>query len=280
MVRLDEKMEGHIMIKMVALDLDGTLLSSEKKISARNERVLKTLSNQGIKIVLCTGRPINAIWPYIEQLGLTGKSDYTITFNGALVIQNPDKEVLSKKGMSKRQLELLHDYCVEHDYPLDVLDFNAVYPITDLKESIYRQSLNAKIEFIPTDFDRLPDQDYSKAVMAKNPELLDQAVTNLTPEMYKQYHIVRSQTHILEFLEAGMDKAVGLESLLGHFGWSFENLMTFGDAENDLGMLGAAKVGVVMDNGKDDIKAQGTDVTVNNDQDGVAVFLEKYFDLN
>jgi HAD superfamily hydrolase (TIGR01484 family) len=59
------------MIKMIALDMDNTLLNSQKEISPRNEAVLKRLHEQGIKIVLCTGRPINAIWPYIEQLGLT-----------------------------------------------------------------------------------------------------------------------------------------------------------------------------------------------------------------
>lgn len=69
------------MIKMIALDLDNTLLNSRKEISARNEAVLKKLHEQGIHVVLCTGRPINAIWPYIEQLGLTAAEDYTITFN-------------------------------------------------------------------------------------------------------------------------------------------------------------------------------------------------------
>ena len=54
------------MIKMIALDMDNTLLNSQKEISPRNEAVLKRLHEQGIKIVLCTGRPINAIWPYIE----------------------------------------------------------------------------------------------------------------------------------------------------------------------------------------------------------------------
>ena len=68
------------MIKMIALDLDNTLLNSRKEISARNEAVLKKLHEQGIRVVLCTGRPINAIWPYIEQLGLTAAEDYTITF--------------------------------------------------------------------------------------------------------------------------------------------------------------------------------------------------------
>ena len=265
------------MIKMVALDLDGTLLTSDKKISERNERELRELATQGIKVVLCTGRPINAIWPYIEQLGLTNVDDFTITFNGALVIQNPQRQILTEQGITKEQLALLHDFGAEHKFPLDVLDFESVYPLTDLTPSVYQQMLNAKIEFIPTDFQQLAEHPYSKAVMASQPEVLDQAFAELTPEMFEHYHVVRSQPKILEFLDHDMDKAVGLKALLAHYGWTFENLMTFGDAENDLGMLKAAQVGVVMDNGLPAIKEQGTDVTLNNDEDGVAVFLEKYF---
>lgn len=98
------------MIKMVALDLDNTLLNSNKEISQRNERVLKQLHQQGIKVVLCTGRPINAIWPYIEQLGLTDPEDYTITFNGGLVINNESREHLFELGMKKSDLLPLFSY--------------------------------------------------------------------------------------------------------------------------------------------------------------------------
>ena len=84
---------------MVALDLDNTLLNSNKEISQRNEHVLKQLHQEGIKVVLCTGRPINAIWPYIEQLGLTDSDDYTVTFNGGLVINNESREHLFELRM-------------------------------------------------------------------------------------------------------------------------------------------------------------------------------------
>lgn len=265
------------MIKMIALDLDGTLLTTDKKISTRNERVLKNLSAQGIKSVLCTGRPINAIWKYIEQLGLTGVEDFTITFNGALVIQNPQRQILIRQGITKQQLTLLHEFGANNHLPLDVLDFQSVYPLSDLRPSIYQQMLNAKIDFIPTDFAQLKDEPYSKAVIASQPDVLNRAYKELTPAMFEHYHIVRSQPKILEFLDHDMDKAVGLRALLAHYHWTFDNLMSFGDAENDLGMLQAAQVGVVMDNGLPAIKEQGTDVTLNNDQDGVAVFLEKYF---
>lgn len=111
------------MIKMIALDLDNTLLNSDKEISTRNAAVLKQLHEQGIRVVLCTGRPINAIWPYIEQLGLTKPDDYTITFNGGLVINNASREHLFELGMEKADLMPLFEYIKAEKIPLNVLDF-------------------------------------------------------------------------------------------------------------------------------------------------------------
>ncbi len=80
------------MIKLVAPDLDNTLLTNDKKISQVNEQALKKLMAKCVKVVFSTGRgQINAIWHYIEQLGLTNDDDFTITFNGALVINNTSR---------------------------------------------------------------------------------------------------------------------------------------------------------------------------------------------
>ena len=74
-----------------------------------------------------------------------------------------------------------------------------------------------------------------------------------------------------------MDKVVGLEALLKYFGMDFSNLMAFGDAENDLGMIKNAEIGVVMENGQQPVKEAGDVITGNNDEDGVAQFVNKYF---
>ncbi|PWG00073.1 Cof-type HAD-IIB family hydrolase [Levilactobacillus bambusae] len=266
------------MIEMIALDLDETLLTTDKQISPKTAEALIKLHEAGKKIVLCTGRPINAIWKYIEQLQLTNDDDYTITFNGALVIQNTTKDVLARSGMSKTDLQPLYDFAKQNGNPLDVLDFEQVYPIADLTPSQYQQMLKAPMDFVPTDFENLPDQDYSKAVMSTNQEVLDEVADRLTPDMHKHYHIVRSQPKIMEFLADGMDKAVGLEQLLDHFDLTFANLMTFGDAENDLGMIEAAGDGVAMVNGTDQVKAAADDMTTfDNNHDGIAKYLKKAF---
>lgn len=263
---------------MVALDLDGTLLTSDKTISKGNEQALKAIHDDGVKVVLCTGRPINAIWRFIEQLGLTEEADYTITFNGALVVHNNDKAELAKSGIQKADLVPLHDFVKNQGAPLDILDFEQVYPMTDLKPSMYKQQFKGNIDFVPRSFDDLStDDEYSKAIVSDQPELLDKYQSNIDDDLRAKYHIVRSQPQIMEFLASGMDKVVGLEALLKHFGMDFSNLMAFGDAENDLGMIKNAEIGVVMENGQQPVKEAGDVITGNNDEDGVAQFVNKYF---
>lgn len=265
------------MIKMIALDLDNTLLNSNKEISEKNEEVLKKLHAKGIHVVLCTGRPINAIWPYIEQLGLTEPDDYTITFNGGLVINNVTKDHLFEMGMRKADLQPLFDYVTEEKIPLNVLDFERVYELNDYPGSIYRTVLK-HIEFKDIKMAELPDETYSKAVMAIPAEKLSGIIAKLPASLKENYHAVQSQPMIMEFLPKGVDKSVGLKALLGHFGADFSNLMSFGDADNDLGMIKAASQGIVMANGLPEVKKVATELTDTNDNDGVAKYCERYFE--
>ena len=264
------------MIKMIALDLDNTLLNNNKEISPRNERVLRKLHQQGIQVVLCTGRPINAIWPYIEQLGLTTPDDYTITFNGGLVINNLTKEHLFEFGMGKEDLAPLLKFVQDEKIPLNVLDFDQVYELNDFPGSIYRTVLK-HINFKPIASKDLPDKTYSKAVMAIPAEKLTPIIKGLPVTVTKHYHAVQSQPMIMEFLPTGVNKAVGLKVLLKHFGEDFGNLMSFCDADNDLEMIEAAAQGIVMANGLPQVKAAATAVTDSNEDDGVATYCERFF---
>ncbi|AMV63566.1 HMP-PP hydrolase (pyridoxal phosphatase) Cof [Pediococcus damnosus] len=269
------------MIKMIALDLDNTLLNSDKKISEANTAALKKLHKAGKAVVLCTGRPINAIWDWLKQLGLMNEKDYSVNFNGSLVIHNVDKKPLMEKGMKRDHFTHLHEFCEAHNYPLDILDFNGVYPINDLPLSGYEKRLGGNMHFLHVPFAKIPDVDYSKAVICTEPATLDKIVAEMPAQLSKEFHIVRSQPMILEFLKPGIDKGSALDVLLDHLGWTRENLMTFGDAENDLEMLASAGVGVSMANGTPEAKKTANHVTVlDNNHDGVADFLKTYFAKN
>jgi Cof subfamily protein (haloacid dehalogenase superfamily) len=266
------------MIKMIALDLDNTLLNSDKKISERNTKVLRSLHQKGIKVVLCTGRPINAIWNYIEQLGLTDPDDFTINFNGGLVVNNVTKQPLFSMGLKATDLQMVYDFAHQHDYSLDVLDFERVYEIMEMPRSLYKGTVK-HIEFRDANFTDLPmgDHPYAKMVMAMPAEQLKKIIPTIPESIHDHFNVVQSQPHILEFLPKGVDKSVGLKHLLNHFDMNYSNLMAFGDADNDLGMIKVAADGVVMENGLPEVKTVADHITTSNDDDGVAEYLEKHF---
>lgn len=181
-------------------------------------------------------------------------------------------------GLQASDLKLVYDFAHENGYPLDVLDFERVYEIMDMPRSVYKGTVK-HIEFKDSQFTDLPmgDHPYAKMVMAIPAEKLKKIIPTIPAHLKEHFNVVQSQPHILEFLPKGVDKSVGLKHLLDHFDWDFSNLTTFGDADNDLGMIKAAGDGVVMANGLPEVKAVADHLTASNDEDGVAVYLEEKF---
>ena len=108
------------MIKLVAIDLDGTLLNSQKEISLRNKQALMAAKQAGVKVVICTGRPLAAIGPYLEELGLQEEGDYSITFNGGLVQKNDTGAIIEKTLMPLEAIHELYQLATTLNMPFDV----------------------------------------------------------------------------------------------------------------------------------------------------------------
>ena len=108
-------------IKLIALDLDGTLLTSDKKISERNLAALKAAQTKGVKIVLTTGRPLKAMDFFLHELGTDGREDeYTITFNGGLVQRNTG-EILDKTVFSYDDVARIYEETDKINITLDAI---------------------------------------------------------------------------------------------------------------------------------------------------------------
>ena len=112
--------------------------------------------------------------------------------------------------------------------------------------------------------------------MIDEPEILQKAVDNLPQEVYDKYTVVRSTPYFLEFLNKAVNKGTGVELLAKHLGVNQEEIMTFGDAGNDLDMIVYAGMGVAMANGFDEVKEVANYITDSNENDGVAKAIEKF----
>ena len=103
------------MIKLITIDLDGTLLDNEKKISDNNKKAIKRCHDNDIKIVLSTGRPINGVMRYLEELGLTTKNDYVICYNGAKTFNVGTNEMVLSSTIDGKIVKELYNKSKEID---------------------------------------------------------------------------------------------------------------------------------------------------------------------
>lgn len=265
------------MYKLIALDMDGTLLSSDKKVSKRNEAALKKAEEKGVKVVLASGRPLIGLNRYLHELDLVKGEDFVLSFNGGLVQNTKTKEVVSKITLKGSDLKYIYD--ISKDLNINIHAFHAKEGLITPKSSkytIHEATLNG-IDFTIKDFHEVDDDDDIIKVMMIDPEeVLDPAIEKLPEEVYKKYSVFKSAPFFLEFTHKEVDKGLGLKKLSEHLGIKREEIIACGDAGNDLSMVKYAGLGVAMDNAIDEVKDAANFVTTSNDEDGVAKVIEKF----
>ncbi|GGE27447.1 Cof-type HAD-IIB family hydrolase [Streptococcus himalayensis] len=264
-------------IRLIALDLDGTLLNSEKQISRKNLAALRAAQEKGVKIVLTTGRPLKAMEFFLTELGLANQADeYTITFNGGLVQRNTG-EILDKTVFSQDDVARIFAETERLGLPLDAISEGTVYQIQSDQESLY-STCNPTLQFEKVAFaDLSSQQTYNKCVTAYTPEIVDAGLQKISKDLFDQYEIFKSRDILLEWSPKNVHKANGLEKLIAHLGIDRSQVMACGDEANDLSMIEWAGLGVAMGNAVEEVKEVAKVITpMTNDQDAVAWAIKEY----
>ena len=259
------------MYKLIAIDMDGTLLKSDKTVSDRTKKTLKEAREKGVNVVIATGRPIDGVSRYLEELDMLGENDYVLSYNGGLVLKTKSREIISKIALTGADLHYLHKLSEELGVNIHAFSTPKNSKYTEVEANIN----NIKIGI--NDYSKIED-DHSiiKVMMIDEPEVLQKAVDNLPKEVYEKYTVVRSTPYFLEFLNKEVNKGTGVKLLADHLGVKQEEVMTFGDAENDLDMIVYAGMGVAMANGFEEVKEAANYITDSNEEDGVAKAIEKF----
>lgn len=266
------------MIKLIAIDLDGTLLNEHKEITDETKKVLKQAKEIGVKVVLCTGRPLLGMAHYLDELDLKEAGDYGITYNGGLVQRTNTGEVLSQKTLTKVQIEELYQLTQSLEVPLNFIDLKQVYapPYPESYPSLYGGVMKA-LPFVSTTMDDLPtDAVFNKAVICTEVAHLDETIAKIPVEFTEKYTIMKSRPELLEILNKEVDKGRGLEVLCNLLEIHPDEVMALGDEENDLAMIRFAGLGVAMGNATDEVKSAAKFVTKTNRENGVAYAVKKF----
>lgn len=266
------------MIKLIAIDLDGTLLTDDKKISDRNKEILTKAKNQGVKVVICTGRPLISIHGYLDRLDLRDAGDFSITFNGGAVQKNDTGEELLACPLSLEEVQKMAKIMTELDLPLDIISNDTCIniPTSKSRKSIY-QSINPILKYVTIEAADLDKETiFNKMVVAADVDYLDEQLKSLPKEAYAEFNIMKSRDNLLEIIRPDVSKANGIDLLAKELGIKQSEVMALGDEENDESMIAYAGMGVVMANGNEELKKIAQFVTKSNEEDGVAYAVEKF----
>lgn len=258
-------------IKLVAVDIDGTLITKERQITPDVFDAIQEAKASGVKIVIATGRPIAGVKELLTQLKLDEPNNYVITFNGGLVQETATGKELVMETLS------YNDY-LDIEYLARKLGVHS-HAIT--KDGIYTSNRDigkytiheATLVGMPV-FYRTPEevaqQTFVKAMYIDEPDLLDAAIAKIPADFYERFTIVKSTPFYLEILKKTANKGTAVLHLAEQLGLSKEETMAIGDEENDRAMLEVVGTPVVMANGNPELKKIAKYITTSNEESGVA----------
>ena len=264
------------MKKIISLDIDGTLYTSDKKISPATKKALLRAQEKGCILVLASGRPTAGLVPIAEQLEMQKFHGMLLAYNGGVVIDfTTGKKIFSKEipnNLAKKLLKHLENLPVnpivddgETIFTTDAESFQVPY------ES---QSNHLKIKIVENVHDAV-NFSPAKVLIAAPEEILKKNIPAIKEPFKGELDFVLSAPFYLEATLPGISKADALKKACEVLKISTEDIIAFGDAQNDIPMFEVAGYGVAMGNACDELKKIAKEITSTNDEDGIARALEK-----
>lgn len=274
-------------IKLVALDLDGTLFNSQSVISKRNIDTIRKATDAGINVIISSGRPYNGL-PH-DPAKAAGMQ-YAITANGAAVYELGTKKCLYESCINDEVVIPITDYLLTKKVHVDVfIDGHGYSPIKCLEDAKYLCVPPSLKEYImntrtrvPSITDMIKENGTHVQKITLNFDVDENGKFYCRDEVFDyltsipQIDVVSGGYGNLEFTKKGVSKGVALVKLAEILGINIASTMAIGDSENDLAIIEAAGIGVAMKNATDLIKDTADYITDSNDEDGVATAIAKF----
>ena len=256
--------------KIIFIDIDGTLTNSDKEVSDKTIEVMQQIINKDIKVILCTGRWNTYAAQKSKEIGATS---ITISNSGNLVYDYEDNEIIYINEIKKEHLYGVFDYCNEHNFDCALNGIMKRFLNNDSNREGQKVSnideIDEPISELNIHMNTLEEAIEFKAYIDGDPFLgtgfISESVINYDPN---------SDNYEFDVFVKGAGKGDGIKALIDYLGIPLSQTMCFGDYINDYSMFKECDIKVAMDNGTDKLKELADYITLTNDADGVAAFLE------
>ncbi|HFH9837766.1 TPA: Cof-type HAD-IIB family hydrolase [Streptococcus suis] len=267
------------MIKLLALDMDGTLLNNRKELMKPQIDAIHQAVEAGVKIVLCTGRPLAGVKSFIKQLGFDAEEEFVIVNNGCSTHSTKDWSLIDWAELAPSDITHLNQLADGKELQISLFDVEDYFVLAEKANE--QVTLDASLVGMMPQPISLTEavsgqHRFFEAMFVGKPEVVERFEQTHRVHLEESYSTVRSLPYLLEILPNGASKASGLKQLADRLGILPEEIMAIGDANNDLEMLEFAGLGIAMGNANEQVKAIAQDITDTNENNGVAKAIAKY----
>ena len=260
------------MIKLVATDIDGTILGKSGEFTEGVKSCIKKLQENDVKVVIVTGRMHAAAKQIAERLNLDTP---VVSYQGGL-IKDKNNNILYEKYLPNDIVKQIITWGRMNNVHLNLYKNDILYSEQDDYE-IKTYSKYQNLEYIVEDFTKISHNNVHKllAIDYNDAERVTNWVDTMTKEL-PNLHICKSTPHFCEFSTLDATKYCAVKFLQNHWGFSDDEILTIGDQDNDIELLKAGGISVAMENGTDTLKQYADYVTDNVENDGFVKAIEKF----
>ena len=263
------------MIRMIVSDMDGTLLNSNLELSQETLEAIRGVRAKGIRFCIATGRPEQLLKEYITPLQM---EDPMIMYNGSVIGHPFQEEKLFELKLDTKDAKDIIEYCEENDiiympYTKDKIISKPNYRVAFFQER--NKKLDADLQTVfedIRDIDEIINNSINKILLIEN-DSEKYARIREKLDHYPQFEIATSQKGFIDINPAGASKGNALRVLAKHFGLTMDEIVVFGDQDNDVSMLEAAGTSVAMKNACQNAKDVADYIAESNNNNGVALWI-------
>jgi len=265
-------------LRVLALDVDDTLLHSDLSISRRTRSTIKQAEKDGATVVLASSRIPDSLERYARLLGLDKYPGYLICKNGALIMESDTGNIIHEARLEVGTALMICDLALAEDFPIQVFEDDIMYVSRKNEYTGEDQRITGIRQVVVENFRDMVAEGCHNLVIAGDPSVLTHVRIIIQNYMGKDITVFTSRPYFLEIMPKGTDKGSALAFISDILGVSAGEVMAIGDSMNDEAMIKWAGIGVALANADDNIKSIADLVMDStNDEDGVAEVIEKYF---
>ncbi|KAA0965479.1 HAD family phosphatase [Sporosarcina sp. ANT_H38] len=261
------------MYKMIAIDLDGTLLTDDFMISPDTVKAIQKAVEIGVIVTIATGRMFPSAKQFAQQLGINVP---LITYQGAIIKDTEEKEVMYERIIPPDIAQKLVDIACEKKIHLQVYQDDILYGASENDKLIsYAEAVKVPYTIEPN-LAKLAKHGFTKALFIEKPEYLDKLQGELRTLFGERAHIAKSKVDYLEVTHPEANKGSALLHLAEKLGIDRSEIIGIGDNHNDLELIKTAGLGIAMGNAVKELKDSADYISLTNNEEGVLHVIEKF----